>query len=107
MNRFDLHAFRRKNNLSQKALAAYLGVGQSFISQIERGMSQLPEAAYEKLMSNPEWKMYEETAAPQDVGKDRQALRREIELLRRENEELKKDKAAYWEMIVKLTERQD
>lgn len=51
----DLRRFRKANNLSQGTIAAYLGVGQSFISQVERGVSPLPENLQEKILSNPEW----------------------------------------------------
>ena len=51
----DLKAFRKANELSQVELAQFLGIGQSFISQIEKGDRQLPSEAMAKIIANPEW----------------------------------------------------
>lgn len=51
----DLKKFRKQNAISQQELAEYLGVGQSFISQIERGVSPLPESLLEKIKANSDW----------------------------------------------------
>lgn len=101
--------FRRHNCVSQKAVAEYLGVGQPFISQIERGISQLPEAAYKKLMQHPTWAMYDESEVEEECSntEDNAALAVEVKRLRAQVEELKREKAAYWEMIMKLTERHE
>ena len=47
---FDLKRFREERNLSQKALADLLGIGQSFVSQIEGGKDPMPEALIAKLI---------------------------------------------------------
>ena len=60
----DLKTFRKYNKISQQELADYLGVGQSFISQIERGASSIPHSMIEKIRSNPEWKIIEDAEDP-------------------------------------------
>lgn len=55
MKSIDLKAFRKANNISQVELAEYLGVGQSFISQIEKGTRPLPEEYISRLSANPKW----------------------------------------------------
>lgn len=54
----NLKQFRKLNGISQQELAAYLGVGQSFISQIERGISPLPDSVLDKIKANPDWTIY-------------------------------------------------
>lgn len=51
----DIKAFRKANDLSQVELAKFLGVGQSFISQIEKGDRPLPSDSLDKIMANNEW----------------------------------------------------
>ena len=48
----DIKAFRRKNNLTQKELANYLGIGNVFICLIETGKSKLPARLLEKILDN-------------------------------------------------------
>ena len=60
----DLKAFRKYNKISQQELADYLGVGQSFISQIERGASSIPQTMIEKIRSNPDWEIIEDVEDP-------------------------------------------
>lgn len=55
MKTIDIKAFRKKNNLTQADLAAYLGVSQPFLSQIEKGSSPLPAEYLEMILSHPEW----------------------------------------------------
>jgi transcriptional regulator with XRE-family HTH domain len=49
----DLKAFRKANHLTQIDLAEYLGVGQGFISQIEKGDRPLPKEYISRLSANP------------------------------------------------------
>ena len=49
----DLKAFRRVNHLTQIDLANYLGVGQGFISQIEKGDRPIPRESISRLLANP------------------------------------------------------
>ena len=46
---FDLKSFRKGKKISQKKLADLLGVGQSFISQIETGKDPMPDSLINKL----------------------------------------------------------
>jgi len=46
---FDLKRFRKDLRISQTALAEKLGIGQSFISQIESGKDPMPDNFIEKL----------------------------------------------------------
>ena len=48
---FDLKKFRKEKGLSQKELANILGIGQSFVSQIENGKDPMPDSLKEKLTS--------------------------------------------------------
>lgn len=48
----DIKTFRRVNNLKQIELADYLGIGISFISQIENGKVNLPIEKFNKLIEN-------------------------------------------------------
>lgn len=55
MKTIDLKAFRKANNISQVELAEYLGVGQSFISQMEKGIRPIPQEYISKLSANQNW----------------------------------------------------
>jgi transcriptional regulator with XRE-family HTH domain len=48
----DLKTFRKKNGITQKELAKFLGITHGFISQVELGKSRLPEDKLEKLLNN-------------------------------------------------------
>ena len=49
----DLKSFRRANHLTQIDLADHLGVGQGFISQIEKGDRPIPSKIISTLLANP------------------------------------------------------
>ena len=55
METIDLKAFRKANKISQLQLAECLGVGQPFISQIEKGLRPLPKEYISKLSANKKW----------------------------------------------------
>lgn len=55
METIDLKALRKTNNISQVELAEYLGVGQSFISQVEKGIRPLPKECISKILANQDW----------------------------------------------------
>ena len=55
MHRIDLKAFRRANKISQLDLADFFGVGQSFISQVEKGDRPLPKDYISKLLAHSSW----------------------------------------------------
>ena len=55
MKTIDLKAFRKANNISQVELAEYLGVGQSFISQMEKGTRPIPQEYISRLSANKNW----------------------------------------------------
>jgi transcriptional regulator with XRE-family HTH domain len=46
---FDLKGFRKSRKLSQKQISEILGIGTSFISQIETGKDPMPSYVPEKL----------------------------------------------------------
>ena len=55
METVDLKAFRKANNISQVQLAEYLGVVQSFISQVEKGIRPIPKECISKIVANQDW----------------------------------------------------
>lgn len=50
---FDLKTFRKANHLTQNELAAFFGVGQGFISQIEKGDRPIPPEYISRILANP------------------------------------------------------
>ena len=46
----DLKLFRKANKITQSELADYLGIGQPFISQIEKGGRPIPSEYISKLL---------------------------------------------------------
>lgn len=48
----DLKTFRKANNLRQKDIADYLGVGIAFVSAFETGRSKMPDYISERLQKN-------------------------------------------------------
>ena len=54
MAEIDLKAFRKENGVSQQELANYLGVGQGYVSQMERGERPIQKAIIEKIKANPD-----------------------------------------------------
>ncbi|SBW05603.1 XRE family transcriptional regulator [uncultured Dysgonomonas sp.] len=55
----DLKQFRKENKITQIQLAEYLSVTQGFISQIEKGVSQLPEIYISKILEEGIYKLPE------------------------------------------------
>ena len=51
----DLKLFRKANKITQSELADYLGIGQPFISQIEKGGRPIPSEYISKLLSSKQW----------------------------------------------------
>ena len=73
----DLKAFRKINSITQVDLADYLGVGQGFISQIEKGSRPLPKENISKLLANPfgwDTSMLTEGKQPQLVNENGPSL---------------------------------
>lgn len=48
--KFDLRIFRKQKGLTQKQVAEFLGIGQSFVSQMERGKDATPKETIAKLI---------------------------------------------------------
>ncbi len=48
----DLKQFRKVNKISRSEMAAFFGVSEPFISQIENGRSKLPESKADLLINN-------------------------------------------------------
>lgn len=73
MSSFNLKSFRKENGISQQDLADFLGIGQGYVSQMERGDRPIPKSALDKILANPEWKVPDDVpdTAPHDDGKTR------------------------------------
>lgn len=54
---FDLKMFRVANKLTQVQIAEYFGVTQAYISQIERGILELPIEYISKIKADGKYKM--------------------------------------------------
>lgn len=156
---FDLKGFRKANKISQTELAEFLGVGQGFISQMEKGTRPIPDAIAEKILNNPQWivegkvssslsgeliseeedlrnecevlrnkiahleqtifamvqqvsgkDFIEQNGGEGNIGKyvcdsENAALKKEIELLRSQLEEMMKRNTEYWEVIRELMQK--
>ena len=70
METIDLKALRKINNISQVELAEYLGVGQSFISQVEKGIRPLPKECISKILANQAWDSSSALAKTSSVDED-------------------------------------
>ena len=55
MAQINLKDFRKRNGISQQALADYLGIGQGFVSQMEKGSRPIPKQVMDKIKENPDW----------------------------------------------------
>ena len=116
---FDLKRFRKANKMSQLALADSLGVTQSFISKVESG-APIPDTMLDAILSRTSWSVpAEDFMSPDGEGEghltrpsdtsdgatDIASLVKENEMLKAQVEELKAEKAAYWEMIKDLAKK--
>ena len=61
METLDLRKFRKANGIKQQELADFLGIGQGYVSQMERGDRPISKSVMEKIESNPEWKIVLDT----------------------------------------------
>lgn len=52
MYSIDIKVFRGRNNLTQKQLAEYFGIGQGFISQMENGVDPIPDKYIRKILDD-------------------------------------------------------
>ena len=55
MAQINLKDFRKRNGISQQVLADYLGIGQGFVSQMEKGTRPIPRQVMDKIKENPDW----------------------------------------------------
>ena len=123
----DLRGFRKTNNLTQDELGEYLGMKKSFISKVENGREKLPAVKLQKLLSNDKgWDTsmlvdemridlrnfgdfnIHQSGGIGKVGAGSPAIasmQKEIEMLKAQIEELKAEKAAYWETIQSLIKK--
>lgn len=60
MASFNLKEFRKENGISQQELADYLGIGQGYVSQMERGDRPVQKSMLERIKKNPDWTVREE-----------------------------------------------
>lgn len=68
----EIREFRRANGLTQDELAAYIGTGKAFISQVENGRSALPEAKFSMILNNPKGWDVSMLRKPQSATSDQQ-----------------------------------
>ena len=76
---FDLKGFRKDRKLTQKQISEILGIGTSFISQIETGKDPMPSYVPEKLAAkygNEEVEMYYVDATHAELEAERRLLKR-------------------------------
>lgn len=129
-----LRSFILFNNISQVELAQLLGVSKGQMSKLVSGTAKLQAEQLEAILSNdkgwntefltnPIWAelesgklirqdYIEQNGGSGNIGKisgdssaELAALRKEIDFLRSQLEELKKEKSAYWELIQNLTNK--
>ncbi len=75
MYKIDFKAFRKANKMTQQELADYLGVGQGFISQIEKGNRPVPERFISELLADES----KDSSMIQPIGTDNEIkMSREI-----------------------------
>lgn len=108
-NDMDIKKFRETNDIRQIELADYLGVSKGYLCNVEAGRVKLSRENKKKLLNNPNgWNVSSLTAAndtSSNVGtpaKREDALRNDIEYLKKLLDEERKRSAQYWEMIQKL-----
>lgn len=78
-----------------------MGVNQSFVSEIERGKSQLPRRILDKIQNNPAWTISEDDYLPSGDATEIAILRREVEILKRRVEQLEEQKKLIIEAITR------
>lgn len=101
-----LKNFRWVNKLTQAELAEYLGLGQSFLSQIESGDRPLPQEKLDKLLSHPEWDLTPLTnPMKKEEKKEKSNESGEIALLKEELKFVKSQNEKLWKLIDKLSEK--
>jgi len=116
----DLKGFRKVNGLTQADVARYLSVSAPFITRVESGANKLPEDKLQKLMNNKKgWDVtcllvedgggdhIHQNGGKGNIGKyvcdsENEALKKEIEMLRRQVEELMQRNQEYWDLIKEL-----
>lgn len=65
----DLKLFRKANKITRSELAAFFGVSEPFISQIENGRSKLPESKADLLINNDRgWLIPDTSKAPEAMA---------------------------------------
>lgn len=107
----DLKAFRKANDIRQQELADWLGIGQGYVSQMENGERPIPESIEAKILSNDRgWKTdfvleEESRIRGHDASMEVVLLRKEVAALREQVKELREEKASYWAVIERLTQR--
>lgn len=108
-NDMDIKKFRETNDIRQIELADYLGVSKGYLCNVEAGRVKLSRENKKKLLNNPNgWNVSSLTAAndtASNVGTPanrEDALRNDIEYLKKLLDEERKRSAQYWEMIQKL-----
>lgn len=98
-----IKTFRKRNKISQVALAEYLNVTQGFISQMESGASAIPDTIISKILANGNnWDVSMLTENQPEIPAEEKPmvsnslleyLQKKVEQLERENAELLQENA--------------
>lgn len=113
----ELKRFREANKLTQAEVAEYLGVSSPFITNVEKGNNKLPQDKLTNLLHNPHgWDtsmLMEKSSISMngtnfvgvagDVHNGEGRTEQYIKSLQDTIARLEKEKADYWELIVKLS----
>lgn len=109
MEAFDLKKFRLDKRLTQKELAELLDCNQNFVSRIESGIRQLPQAKLDVLKENfgDISEYFTESLSVETKRADKtvltvESLRREVTLLKEQLSEEKNRSEKYLNMIQSL-----
>lgn len=103
--------FLRDNGLKQVQLARYLGITEASVSKLANGISRPSQQTLNKILGNDQGWNTAALSQPQPRRSRREddayvsQLLREIDRLREENQELRREKSEYWEVIKMLSKQ--
>lgn len=100
--------FLEVNGLKQKDLAQFLDVKEPTVSAYVSGKAKPSPDKLKKILDNKDWDtraLVEDEEGIELENRSAQSLLLSIRELQRRIEKLEEEKAAYWELIKKLTDR--